>query len=50
MHVGHIGEAVEDIFARYRADQAKAGKPLGGWDEFRDYVHTSYHQTKNTRK
>jgi protein tyrosine/serine phosphatase len=50
MHVGHWGQAVEDVFARYRADKTAANQPTGGWTEFRDWVRTSYHQNKQPRK
>jgi protein tyrosine/serine phosphatase len=43
LHVGHVGEAVEDVIAQYRTDRAADGLPTGGWKEFREYVLNEYY-------
>lgn len=43
LHLGHVGEAVEDVFDQYREDCARLGRPTGGWAEFRDYVLNDYY-------
>ena len=42
LHVGHWGEAVEDIMARYRAYCAGINQPTGGWAEFVDFARNHY--------
>lgn len=49
LHVGHIGEAVEDVIYRYRSYCEESGKPTGGWDEFVDFARNAYHPTDSTR-
>lgn len=42
LHFGHLGEAVEDIMARYRSYCTANGKPTGGWHEFVDFARNAY--------
>lgn len=43
LHTGHIGPDIDDVLSQYEQDMAAEHKPLGGYDQFRNYVMTEYY-------